>query len=147
MAAGNQLAIKFRRYALEGIAHTKTNIFRTSLRKNVENFIYDQKRNVILVQGPRKPPESGYVCSFGSTGIILSVGESLEVCEDQMNWLKRKHKGIGQEPIEADQRIANYAILCETQAEIRVFELYQFLGYHFPHWDLVLLVLTQALKC
>eukprot|EP01053_Blabericola_migrator_P002341 Blabericola_migrator_1__2340@NODE_1652_length_4084_cov_93_725417_g1075_i0_p3_GENE_NODE_1652_length_4084_cov_93_725417_g1075_i0NODE_1652_length_4084_cov_93_725417_g1075_i0_p3_ORF_typecomplete_len205_score31_75_NODE_1652_length_4084_cov_93_725417_g1075_i029903604 len=77
-----------------------------------------------------------YVCSFGSTGIILSVGESFEACGEQMNWLKRKHKGIGQEPIDSDQRIANYAILCETNSEIRVFELYHFLSFHFPHWDL-----------
>lgn len=84
--SSNQLAIKLRRYALEGIAHTKTNIFRTSLRKSVENYIYDQKRNVILVQGPRRSAETSYVCSFGSTGFILSVGESLELCDEQMNW-------------------------------------------------------------
>eukprot|EP01057_Protomagalhaensia_wolfi_P004851 Protomagalhaensia_wolfi_Nauph_80__4850@NODE_507_length_2413_cov_11_655013_g377_i0_p2_GENE_NODE_507_length_2413_cov_11_655013_g377_i0NODE_507_length_2413_cov_11_655013_g377_i0_p2_ORF_typecomplete_len295_score24_54FRG2/PF15315_6/0_32_NODE_507_length_2413_cov_11_655013_g377_i014312315 len=134
--SGSQLSIKCRRYALEGIAHTKTNIFRTSLRKSVENFIYDQKRNVVLVQGPRRAPEMSYVCSFGSTGIILSVGDSIETCGEQMNWLKRKHKGIGQESMEGDQRMANYALLCETNSEIRVFELYHFLSFHFPHWEL-----------
>eukprot|EP01056_Protomagalhaensia_sp_Gyna25_P003966 Protomagalhaensia_sp_Gyna_25__3965@NODE_356_length_3753_cov_20_164243_g275_i0_p4_GENE_NODE_356_length_3753_cov_20_164243_g275_i0NODE_356_length_3753_cov_20_164243_g275_i0_p4_ORF_typecomplete_len140_score5_66_NODE_356_length_3753_cov_20_164243_g275_i012011620 len=95
------------------------------------------QRNVVLVQGPRRPPEMSYVCSFGSTGIILSVGDSIETCGEQMNWLKRKHKGIGQESMEGDQRMANYALLCETNSEIRVFELYHFLAFHFPHWELV----------
>lgn len=135
---------KRRRYVIESKMSVKCHIAKHAFRRHTDHFLLDWDNRLLAAAGPRRTycKEIGVIYAVGqpdgSCDTLLSIGDSLMMCDEYASWMRRKLK-YRTEP-EVTTRTVNIiarADVPEEAFEIDLVDLYQFIEVAFPQWQVV----------
>ncbi|KAH0483851.1 MAG: hypothetical protein KVP17_002361 [Porospora cf. gigantea B] len=131
-------AFRKRRCCIESINATNYNVFRNSFRKTNENVVLLPEKGCLTAQAPKRAHtrDSGFVVSFNSLGVFLSIGGNVAACEEYSSWMKKKLKANDDSTIKEGGRKLNLmgAVDVPDGCHLLLYELNIFLREEFPQW-------------